>query len=105
MTSHEPNTQQEIRAEAPPSHKDNPPEGAANKKKSAGASTGKGKSTETQQKRFLPALLSRSKQKKQEQSAGSSQSVGTSKTGTFIEVAAGTILTVVIELIRLRRKQ
>lgn len=105
MTSHEPKTQQEIKEQAPPSHKDERPEGADGRQGNA-ASDGKdksGKSTGAQSKRSLPASLS--KEKKQKQSSSTSQSFGTSKIGTFIEVTAGTLLTMVIELVRLRRKK
>jgi len=106
MTSHEPKTQQEIREQAPPSHKDERPEGVVDRGQGNATSDGKGKSgksTGAPLKRLLPASLSR--EKKQEQSSRTSPSFGTSKIGTFIEVAAGTILATVIEFIRLRRKK
>ncbi|TMD63014.1 MAG: YihY/virulence factor BrkB family protein [Chloroflexi bacterium] len=106
MTSHEPKTQQEIKQQAPPSHKDERPEGAADRGQDNATSDGKGKSakpTGAQLKRLPPD--SPGKEKKQEQSTSTSPSFGTSKIGTFVEVAAGTILAMVIELIRLRRKK
>jgi hypothetical protein len=103
MTSHEPKTQQEIREQAPPSHKDERPEGAADRGQGNATSDGKGKSTGAPWKRLPSASLS--KEKKQEQSSSTSPSFGTSKIWTLIEVAAGTILATVIELIRLRREK
>ena len=106
MTSHEPKTQQEIREQAPPSHKDERPEGVVDREQGNATSDGKGKSgksTGAPLKRLLPASLSR--EEKQEQSSRTSPSFGTSKIGTLIEVAAGTILATVIELVRLRREK
>ncbi|MDQ6643483.1 MAG: hypothetical protein M3Y76_03460 [Chloroflexota bacterium] len=103
MTSHEPKTQQERREQAPSSHKDERPEEVVDRGQGHASSDDEGKSRGAPVKRLPPASLS--KEKKQGQSSSTSPSFGTSKIGTVIEVAAGTILAAVIELIRLRRKK
>lgn len=108
MTSHEPKTQHEIKEQAPPSHKDERP-GGTNGRQSNAASDSKGKPTGAQSNRSFPAFLRKGKkqgkEEQQKQPSSTSQSFGSSKIGTFVEVTAGTLLAMVIELIRLRRKK